>query len=215
MLDDHIGELAELHALGDLDELEAIRADRHARTCDACAKRLGEAAAAVLYLVESGDVAPEMPVELDNRIRFAKRPPLAWIAAVAAAFLVGLLPWGVTTLRDSNQGIGSNQQLAMNAMLAGHFLHTPIAALAPDAPNAKVIYPREGGWVYVLVGPSNQPLDVVAIAGKQRMTIASLAPGTETRAAFVPIAPRVTTIQLLANGAPIGAAQIVYAAPAP
>jgi hypothetical protein len=215
VLDDHIGESAELYALGHLDELEASRAERHARSCDACAKRLGDAEATVLYLIEASSVAPETPVELDRRVRFAKRPPLAWIATVAAAFLFGLLPWGVTALRHSNEGVGSNQQLAMNAMLAGHFLHTPVAPLKPNAPKAKVIYPREGGWLYVLVGPYNQSLDVVAITGNQRKTIASVASGTETRAEFVPIAQRVTTVQLLENGTPIGTARIVYAAPAP
>ena len=131
MLDDHIGEHAELYALGQLDELESSRVERHARTCDACARRLGEAEEAVLGLIESGDVAAEPPIELDRRVRFSGQPPRAWIAAVAAAFLVGLLPWGVTTLRHSDQGTGSNQQLAMNAMLAGHFLHVPVAPLSP------------------------------------------------------------------------------------
>ncbi len=215
MLDDHIGENAELYSLGHLDELEASRAERHARTCDSCAKRLGDAEAAVLHLIESGEVATETPTELDRRVRFVKRPPLAWISSVAAAFLIGLLPWGVTTLRHSNDGISANQQLAMNAMLAGHFLHTPVAALKPDAPKAKVIYPREGGWLYVLVGPSSLSIDLVAIAGDRRLTVASIAPGTDTRATFVQIAQQVTAVQLLENGTPIGAARIVYAAAPP
>jgi hypothetical protein len=215
MRDDHIGENAELYAMGQLGELESSRVEHHVRTCGACAQRLGEAEAAVLRLIELGDVASEAPAELDRRIRFGGQPPRAWIAAVAAAFLIGLLPWGVTTLRHSNAEIGSNQQLAMNAMLAGHFLHTPVVALVPGAPNAKVIYPREGGWLYVLVGPASQPLDVVAIAGNERTTIASIAPGTQTRAAFVAIAQRVSTVQLLENGTPIASARIVYASPAP
>ena len=98
----------------------------------------------------------------------------------------------------------------MNAMLAGHFLHTPIAPLKPNAPKAKVIYPREGGWLYVLVGPSSESLDVVAFSGNRRITIASLAPGTETRATFVPTAQRITTVQLLKNGTPIAIARIDY-----
>jgi anti-sigma factor RsiW len=215
MQDDHIGENAELYALGQLDELESSRVARHARTCDACAKRLGEAEEAVLHLIEFGDVASEPPAWLDRRVRFSGQPPRAWIAAVAAAFLIGLLPWGVTTLRHSDEGIGSNQQLAMNAMLAGHFLHAPVTAFVAGAPQAKVIYPREGGWLYVLVGPANQSLDVVAIAGNQRTTIASIAPGTQTRAAFVQFAQRVTAVQLLENGTPVGAARIVYPTPAP
>ncbi len=136
MPDDHIGENAELYALGQLGELESSRVERHARTCDACAKRLGDAEATVLRLIESGDVASERPAELDGRVRFAGAPPRAWIAAVAAAFLIGLLPWAVTTMRHSDVSTGSNQQLAMNAMLAGHFLHTPVAGLVPGAPHA-------------------------------------------------------------------------------
>jgi len=215
MLDDHIGENAELYALGQLGDLDASRVERHARTCDACARRLGDAEAAVLHLIESGDVASEAPPELDRRVRFAGQPPRAWIAAVAAAFLIGLLPWGVTTLRNPTDASGSSQQLAMNAMLAGHFLHTPFAAVIPGAPNAKVIYPREGGWLYVLVGAASQPIEVAAVVGNQRMPIASISPGAATRAAFVAIPQRVSAVQLLENGAPIATARIVYASPAP
>lgn len=215
MPDDHIGENAELYALGQLDELEASRVNRHALTCVACAKRLGEAEATVLYLIESGDVASERPAELDRRVRFSSQPQRAWIAAVAAAFLIGLLPWGVTTVRQSDGRPSSNQQRAMNAMLAGHFLHAPAAALVPGAPKAKVIYPREGGWLYVLVGAASQQIDVVAITGNERTTIASIPPGAATRSAFVDIAQRVSSVQLLEGGAPVASARIAYATPAP
>jgi anti-sigma factor RsiW len=215
MLDDHIGENAELYALGQLDELEASRIDRHARTCDACAQRLGEAEQAVLRLIESGEVASEPPAALDRRVRFAGRPPRAWIAAVAAAFLAGLLPWGVMTVRHSGGENGSNQQRAMNAMLAGHFLHTPAVALVPGAPAAKVIYPREGGWLYVLAGAASESLDVVAVTGSQRSTIASIPPGGATRGVFVAIAQRVSSVELLENGTPVSSARIVYPTPAP
>src|SRR5579862_5586237 len=133
MLDEHIGENAELYALGHLGELESSRVDRHVRTCDSCAKRLGEAEVTVLRLIESGDVS-EPPAELGRRIRFSAQTQPRWIAAVAAAFLIGLLPWGVATLRHSDVEVSSNQQLAMNAMLAGHFLHAPAVALVPGAP---------------------------------------------------------------------------------
>lgn len=215
MLDDHIGENAELYALGYLDELESRRVEQHVRTCDSCAKRLGEAEATVLRLIESGDVVSEPPAELDRRVRFSHQPQRAWIAAVAAAFLIGLLPWGITTMRQSEVGPSSNQQLAMNAMLAGHFLHAPAAALVPGAPQAKVIYPREGGWLYVLVGAASRPIDVVAITGSQRKTIASIPPGPATRSAFVEIPQRVSSVQLLEGNTPVASARIVYATPAP
>ncbi|HZY98246.1 MAG TPA: zf-HC2 domain-containing protein [Candidatus Baltobacteraceae bacterium] len=214
MLDDHIGENAELYALGQLGELESSRVEHHVRSCDSCAKRVGEAEATVLRLIESGDVVPA-PAQLDRRIRFSGQPQRMWIAAIAAAFLIGLLPWGVSTLRHPDVEAGSNQQLAMNAMLAGHFLHAPAVALVPGAPQAKVIYPRESGWLYVLVGGTNQTIDVVAITGNERTTIASIPPGPATRSAFVKISQRVSSVQLLEGNTPVASARIVYASPAP
>ena len=70
MRDDHIGENAELYALGELDELEAARVERHARTCAACSSRLGDAEATVLQLVEAGGVTTAVPEGLDRRVRF-------------------------------------------------------------------------------------------------------------------------------------------------
>ncbi len=216
MRDDHAGELAELYALGQLSDPERDRVEAHARTCDVCARRLGEAEAAVLALIESGEVAAAAPAQLGRRPAFARYGPRpAWIVAIAAAFLLGLLPWGLTQLRRPAETPGASQQLAMNAMLAGHFLHAPFAALVPGAPNAKAIYPREGGWLYVLVGPATQPIGVVAIAGNRRTTIATIPPGTQARAAFATLAWRVSSVELVANGTAVGSARIVYAAPAP
>lgn len=210
MLDDHAGENAELYALGQLNEMEIARLERHARTCDECARRLGEAEATVLRLIESGELPGARPAALDERVRFGAVPrvPWGWLAAVAAAFVLGLLPWGMGALRAPEPS--QTSQLAMNAMLAGHFVHAPFAPLVPNAPQAKVVYAREGGWLYVIVGPFAQPLDVVAIAGGKASTIASIAPGASVRAAFVSLAGRVESVQLRERGAPIASARVVY-----
>jgi anti-sigma factor RsiW len=215
MQGEHLGENAELYALGQLDALESSRAQRHVRTCDECAKRLGDAEAAVLRLIESGGVTPA-PSRLDPHVRRHAGPPYGWIAAVAAAFVIGLLPWGISALRHPDSASGANQQLAMNAMLAGHFLHAPAVALVDGAPVAKVIYPREGGWLYVLVGPANRPVQVVAITGTQRKTIASIEPAGQTRTAFVQITRRVSSVEFLEAGRAVASAHIAYASsPAP
>lgn len=129
MRDDHIGENAELYALGELDELEAARVERHARACAACSSRLGDAEATVLQLIEAGGAAT-VPQALDRRVRFAQpvSPTRAWIGAVAAAFVLGLLPWGWTMTQPRQNGTA---QPAVDAMLVGHFSHAPLLPLKP------------------------------------------------------------------------------------
>jgi hypothetical protein len=210
MRDDHIGENAELYALGELDELEAARVERHARTCAACSSRLGDAEAAVLHLVEAGGIAPMVPEALDRRVRFAQPASgtRAWIGAVAAAFVLGLLPWGWTMTQHQN---GSTPQPAVDAMLVGHFSHAPLLPLQSGAPPAKVIYAREGGWIYVLAGAGTRSLDVATVTAGRTVVVAALAPSGASRAAFVKIAGRVDVVELLENGKPISAAHVAYA----
>jgi hypothetical protein len=210
MRDDHIGESAELYALGELDEREAARVERHARACAQCASRLGEAEATVLHLVEAGGVAAMVPEGLDRRIRFVQ-PAAAtrsWISAVAAAFVLGLLPWGVTTTQPHRNGV--SPQPALDAMLVGHFAHAPLLPLVAGAPPAKVLYAREGGWIYVLAGAGASSLDVATVAAGRTNVVGALAPSASTHSAFVNIVGRVDTVELLENGKPISAARIAY-----
>lgn len=209
MRDDHVGESAELYALGELDDLESARVERHARTCEPCARRLGEAEETVLQLVESGEMPAQRPAPLDRRIRFAQpasRTP-AWIAAVAAAFVIGLLPWGVTVTQRPAAG---TSQAAIDAMLAGHFAHAPFAPLRAGVPSAKVVYAREGGWLYVLVAAGREPLDVATIATGHSTVVATLAPSGATRAAFIKVPDHPESVELLSAGVPIARAKIAY-----
>lgn len=209
MLNDHVGEDAELYALGQLDDVADARLTKHVRTCEPCARRVGAAEDAVLRLIEAGDVPVEHPLKLDRRMRFEpSRATAWWPAAVVAALLIGLLPWGVERMQRSVPVVAEQQ--AASAMLAGHFNHAPLRAVRPDAPSAKVIYPREGGWLYVLVAPGKTALDVSVVAGGARRTVASLAPGDRTRTAFVRCPGRANEVELLENGAPVASARLVY-----
>jgi anti-sigma factor RsiW len=207
MRDDHIGEYAELYALGELDEPEAARVERHAGECAECAKRLGHAETTVLQLIESAG-AQATPESLDRRVRFAAPNPPArgWIAAVAAAFLIGLLPWGWSATQHRDEA-----QPAIDAMLAGHFTHAPLLPLVAGAPVGKVIYAREGGWIYVLAGSGAVAVDVATVAAGKATLVATLAPSSATRAAFVRIAARIDAVELMENGKPVATARVVYA----
>jgi hypothetical protein len=206
---DHIGELAELYALGDLTAAERERVDMHARDCAQCAQRLGEAETTVLQLIER-DAAVDAAVTPLRRVRFGA-PGRSWgaLAAIAAAFLIGLLPWGVQTLRENGSTSEANRQ-AMVAMLAGHFLHAPLLPLAAGAPAGKVIYAREGGWLYVIVAPGSTPLDIDIVSNGVRTRASSLAASSQTRASFIRTSAAVQSVELFQGSTPIAQARIVY-----
>jgi hypothetical protein len=212
MLDDgHLGESAELYALGTLGDIERARVERHVRTCDGCAKRLGDAETTVLGLIEADASQPAMP--RGRTPAFTSRAPW-WIGAVAAAaFVAGLLPWGFASLRErpASRVAQDGQQVALTAMLAGHFAHAAFVSGAPGAPAAKVIYAREGGWLYVIVAPGSETLDVRVARNGKRAIVGSIAGSGATRSAFVSGIGRVDVVELLDRGVLVAYARVVYA----
>jgi hypothetical protein len=208
---EHLGELAELYALGTLGDLDRVRVERHLRTCAACSARVGEAESTVLQLMQTDAAAP--PALPPRALTFtvpSRRAP-EWIAAVAAAFLIGLIPWGVTLTRERGAAADAGtQRQASAAMLAGHFAHVPFRPRTPSAPAAKAIYPREGGWLYVIVGPGKDALDIAVVRGARRTTVATVAAATETRAVFVAVRDRIDGVLLLDGDAAVASARIAY-----
>lgn len=205
--DAHVGEDAELYALGELDAIARERVDRHVRACGECARRVGEAESAVLGLIE-GDAGEIAPHALRPFRVAAGRPAWQWAAAVAAAFVLGLIPWLVSMRATAPPA----QQLAMTAMLDGHFMHAPFAAANPGAPNAKAIYARNGAWIYVLAAPADGALDVVAVSNGKRSKLGTIAPGTATRGAFFTEIVPADKLELVRDGRTIASATLVYPA---
>jgi Putative zinc-finger len=204
----HLGELAELYALGDLSDVERMRAERHLRACAECARRVGEAEAAMLRLIQSeappAQGAPERRLVLPGRM-----PSRSWIAAVAAAFLAGLIPWGVTLMRDQSTAADTRTaREATAAMLAGHFAHAPFRAAAAGAPSGKVIYALRGGWIYAIVTPGPDALDVTVVRAGARVPVGRIAAGETARSAFVRIAGRVDAVELLERGRTVAVARL-------
>ena len=146
-------------------------------------------------------------------LRFAARFPSQWILAVAAAFVLGLLPWGITALRDRPAGgnAAAGGQVAA-AMLSGHFTHVPFVARVSGAPAAKVIYAREGGWIYVIAGAGTDALEIAVLRGEQSTTVGRLAPSDGVRSRFIVVPGRIDTVVLLDRGAAIASARTIYPA---
>lgn len=161
---EHIDELAELYALGALDDAERASVDRHAVSCGECAARLGEAERFIADTI--GEREP--PAALDRRMRAAfalRRPVPRWGALVAAAFLVGLLPgvlFGIFNRAPS--AFDTDRERTIGALVNSHFVHAAFTPLAPDAPKAKVIYGRGAPW-RLFIAETNRAYTVRAQSG--------------------------------------------------
>ena len=132
---EHLGDEAELYALGLLDDEQRRRVDDHLRGCDACAARVGAAEHAVTALVERSHQRPA-------------RRRVPWVLAAAAALIVslGTLAQQEFTLRGALAGDGQ----LVDAMVVGHFAHVPFSAPSGGAIPAKVVYDSHGQWFAVI-----------------------------------------------------------------
>ncbi|HEY2554778.1 MAG TPA: zf-HC2 domain-containing protein [Candidatus Cybelea sp.] len=169
----HIGEAAELYALGALDEHEQAEVEAHVARCAACLRRVGEAEETLLAL-ERGSKAIDPPRSRANVLPMARpRTAFAWWmpAAIAAAFVLGLLlPRAV-----------SQPGAATLAMINSHFSH---AQFSGNGPPAKVIYARDRSWYYVIVSGSRR-FDVYGVRGTQATRLGTTAARGETSELFI------------------------------
>ncbi len=145
MHDAHVTESAELYALGLLDAREVADIDAHAATCAPCLRALGEAEETIAALERRYHEVAVPTRHIANRWRKY---------AVAAALIVGLLPSIplLFTVKHANED-ASQRDVAALAMLHSHFIHAQFAPVDSQTavPLAKVIYPRDRSWIYVIV----------------------------------------------------------------
>jgi len=159
----HIGESAELYALGALDDDERAQVDAHVRRCDVCAARLGEAERTIAAMEDSGATA-------SRRVRAWRFPA----GVAAAAFVLGLVPsaWFWSAGQHAN-AYDADRESAVAAIVSSHFSHAPFQPLAPGAPKAKLLYARNGRWVYA-VAQTGKPLLLKAQAGGAEVPLGTL-----------------------------------------
>jgi hypothetical protein len=195
----HIGDAAELYALGALTPEEQAAVDAHVAQCSECLRRVGEAEETVLAL-ERVNVPPAGALRTGSVLPFDRRRSSStwWIAAVAAAaaFVLGfMLPH-----RAPQQ-----PELATLAMLHSHFAHAQFTG--PGAPSAKVLYARDRSWYYVIVEGMHR-YHVYGVQSGQSVDIGSTQPRQDTSELFVGTSSRFDSIELHESGKLVEAAAI-------
>lgn len=183
---EHIEELAELYALGVLNDAERASVDAHAITCTVCAKRVGDAEALIAETVEERE--PRRALDVRVRKAFAPRVAAAprWGGLVAAAFVIGLLPGLIfAALYRPAAPFQADRDRAIAAMVNAHFLHAQFTPLSRDAPKAKVLYGRTSPWRF-FVAQTNRAYTVEAESANGATVLGTLHVSGDAGELFVP-----------------------------
>jgi hypothetical protein len=162
-MSEHVEDL-ELYALGVLEQEERVKIDAHLASCAQCSQRAGQAERVVaamqpgMFDVATAPAAPVVvPLKRRSKIGVAAS---GWLAAAAAlALAVGL---GTQRAGDHARlaAIVNTDDVIAQTLVHSHFLHAAFNPAAQSAPSAKVIYARDGSWLYVVVDGARSDLHV-------------------------------------------------------
>ncbi len=152
--DRHLGDDAELYALGALDGDEIAAAERHLAACDACAAQVARARDVVAALAAPLRAYPPPAIGFPPpaAVAPARAARPRWDRRLAALAAVAVLGLGIAGWQDvvlTRQR--ADADLALAAIVHGHFGHAGFTPGAPGAPAAKVLYARDGAWLYLVV----------------------------------------------------------------
>jgi anti-sigma-K factor RskA len=199
MTHEHVADLAELYALGAVDDDERATIERHARECAQCARALADAERDVA-LIASMEPRHEAPRELAGRIESMLRPRRpAWPlpAALAAALLVGLLPsayfWSQN--RTLHEAMVAQSAAMERLTVASHRTADFRSAAGPLI--AQVMYAPDGSWYLVVVRDAPKTLAVAWMHDGARTMLGSAVPRGSLATLYLPKSHRMDRLALM------------------
>jgi hypothetical protein len=222
----HLGELAELYALGALEPAERGAVEAHASACTACTAALGAAEQTVAALetafvpslappdrlaariaASAATVVPLVPRRAAPRIR--ARTPL--FATAAALLLAVGLAGGALVERSSDVAETARESAILATIASSHFNHVTLTARAPAAPISKVLYARNGAWIYLIVDSASCDCRVAVRSAAGVQDAGQLDVRGSTATLFVRGLSRPEAVELRdASGRVLASAKLVY-----
>lgn len=211
----HVEELAELYAVGALEERDRAGVEHHAAGCAACAERLALARESVAA-IEALRTRTEPAAALGTRLRAAVRPGPAlhpWTAAlaVAAAFALALIPaWLAVDRNHSLARMMAPDEAAIARLAQASFHRATFMSPSKRPMNAKVLYGPRGDWYYVVVMNPRPAMQVAYVhAGRMEM-LGTVEMHGSSGSLYLPVHHKMEELALLVDGKPVGDAHLVY-----
>jgi hypothetical protein len=211
---EHLGEDAELYALGVLDDDAARNVERHVALCSECAERFAQAQSVAASLAAALPLATPSSA-LERRLRKSARPqpsvkfraslfPVALAAAFALAFFgVG---WQALVLRERLQ----SEDVALVTMVHSHFNHVSMAPESANPVAAKILYARDGSWLYIIADKPGGSLHAIARTSAGVTDLGVLLSTGETATLLVHPRERIRSITLQRAGTDVASARLAY-----
>jgi hypothetical protein len=211
---EHLGEDAELYPLGILDDDAARNVELHVASCSDCAERVGRAQAVAASLAAALPQATPSPA-LERRLRESARPqpnakfraslfPFALAAAFALAFLG--LGWQALVLRERLQ----SEDVALVTMVHSHFNHVSMSPESTNPVAAKILYARDGSWIYIIADKPGGALHAIARTAASVTDLGALSSTGETASLLVHPRERIRSITLQRAGVNVASAKLAY-----
>ena len=224
----HVGENAELYALGLLEARERAAIDAHVAGCSTCMRRVGEAEETAAILAQSLPryaVSPRLAERLARAanapeqvragrpvvVHLPRRVHPAWFAGMAAvAAAIAITFSGYETFRERSSL--QTEEVALATVARSHFFHQTLANAAPsDSLTAKVLYARDGAWFYVIVDEPPPALHVMETVGGVERDLGPPLTDGRVETLFVPNAGHPSQIELRSGSTPVASARLTYA----
>ncbi len=205
---EHIGDSAELYALGALADDEQAAIEAHLRECSQCARAVASAERDV-SLIASMEERQLAPPDLERRIeaivqtdgiqaktrvrRFAWPLP----AALAAALVVGLLP----SAYFWSQSQGLHRDMLAQSAAMGRLASSPhriaIFRAAQGEMPAEVAYAPDGSWYVVVVRGASRALAVAWMHDGRRTMLGTATPRGNLAMLYLPKSHRMDRLALM------------------
>jgi putative zinc finger protein len=231
----HIGDDAELYALGALDSVSASRVEQHIANCPQCTARVNDARLTAAALAEALP-AVEPSAELGRRLRAsaaaastststglrrttsrtrasARMSSTGWFSdrvvryAVAAALVLALLNAGWQSFRLHREI--AVQDVALATLVHSHFNHVSTTPLVSGSPAAKILYARDGAWIYVIADRPGGAVRVLGYGAGAAVDLGTMADG-KTATLLVRPRTRIHRIVLERGNVPVAEATLAY-----
>ncbi|MGB8520168.1 MAG: hypothetical protein WCD38_08385 [Candidatus Tumulicola sp.] len=212
---EHLGEDAELYPLGILDDDAVRKVEHHIRFCSPCANRVAQAQIAAASLAAALPAAAPSPA-LKRRLQESIRPRARTgiphanffrfaVAAVIALTLIGL-GWQTLLLR----GRLATEDVALVTMVHSHFNHVSMTPESAYPVAAKILYARDGSWIYIIADKPRGPLHAIAEMATGTMDLGVLASAGETATLLIHPHERIRSIILRRAGTSVASATLAY-----